>query len=242
MTKVDAIQKLLQDRKGVASLNDIYENIEKYYPLAKNSKQWEAGLRGVLYRAVKEQHIFKKIGVSIYALNDYSEENKPKNTDTVRMHSYIEGICLELGNIKEFKTYTPDINTKYRDNLLLKNIATMKEIPPFSYPEIIDEVKRIDVIWFNKEGHLFPQKVFEVVDSIGTLNNAFVRSLQLENFRTKFYIIGPEKHHEKYKHTINLNPYNTYKDKFTFINYDDIIKLYDSALQTNKLEAKLFGN
>ena len=240
MTKVEAIKKVLEDNGGTASLTDIYKNIEKYYPTAKSSEQWEAGIRGVLYREIRNKKLFKKIGLSIYALSDYQEEVKPHKEDKVRMHSYIEGICLELGNFKNFSTYTADPSMLYRDNIQLQRIATLNELPPFSYEDILREAKRIDVIWFNQKGHKFPQKVFEVVDSIGTLNGAFNRSLQLQNFRNEFYIVAPEQHRAKYEQTINLAPYNINKERFSFINYDDITELYENTARVNKLESKLF--
>lgn len=240
MTKVEAIKKVLEDNGGTASLTDIYNNIEKYYPTAKSSEQWEAGIRGVLYREIRNKKFFKKIGLSIYALSDYQEEVKPHKEDKVRMHSYIEGICLELGNFKNFATYTADPSMLYRDNIQLQRIATLNELPSFSYEDILREVKRIDVIWFNQKGHKFPQKVFEVVDSIGTLNGAFNRSLQLQNFRTEFYIVAPEQHRAKYEQTINLAPYNINKERFSFINYDDLTELYENTARVNKLESKLF--
>ena len=121
MTKVEAIRKVLEDNGGAASLSVIYDKITKYYPTAKYSHEWEAGIRGVLYRAIRENKGFKKIGLSIYALSDYTEESKPKANDKVRMHSFMEGICLELGNIKNYNTYTADPSAIYRDNLQLCN-------------------------------------------------------------------------------------------------------------------------
>lgn len=240
MTKVDAIQKVLEDNNGTASLNIIYNNIEKYYTTVKDSNEWEAGVRGVLYREIRNNRRFKKIGLSIYALTDYVEEQKPKKEDTIRMHSYIEGICIELGNFKNFHTYTADPSATYRDNVRLQNITTIKDMPLFSYPEIIQEVKRIDVVWFNAKGFRFPQKVFEVVDSIGTLNGAFNRSLQLQNFRTDFFIVAPEQHRNKFNQTINLEPYRGNMDKFKFVNFDEIIDLYENVARVNKIESKIF--
>jgi len=240
MTKVEAIQKVMEDNHGTASLEIIYQNVEKYYPAAKNSNEWEAGVRGVLYREIRNNKRFKKIGLSIYALKDYIEEQKPKKEDTVRMHSYIEGICLEIGNFKNFQTFTADPSASYRDNLNLLNIASMNEIPQFSYNEVVQESRRMDVIWFNPRGLLFPQKVFEVVDSIGTLNGAFNRCLQLKNFRTEFFIVAPEQHRNKFNQTINLESYKESIDRFKFINYDEIIELYDNASKVNKIESKIF--
>lgn len=61
MTKVEAIAKVMEDNGGTASLDIIYRNICKYYPDAKSSKEWEAGIRGVLYREIRNNRRFKKI-------------------------------------------------------------------------------------------------------------------------------------------------------------------------------------
>ena len=39
MTKVEAIQKVMEDNNGVASWDIVYQNIEKYYPTAKSSDE-----------------------------------------------------------------------------------------------------------------------------------------------------------------------------------------------------------
>lgn len=241
MTKVEAIERVMADNGGTASLNLIYENIVKYYPSVTASKEWEAGIRGSLYREIRNSRRFKKIGVSIYALKDYKEEQRPLLKDKIKMHSYIEGICLELGNLNKYNTYTADPSAIYRDNLRLNSFASLSDLPDFSYPQILAEARRIDVIWLNKQGLLFPQKVFEVVDSVGTLTGAFNRSLQLKNFNTEFYIVAPEKHRAKYEHTLNLEIYQPTCNRFKFVKYEDIISLYESVEKTNKLESKLFG-
>ena len=136
--------------------------------------------------------------------------------------------------------YTADPSAEFKDKIHLNNLATIKDLPLFTYDGLIHEVKRIDVIWFNKTGYAFPKKVFEVVDSINTLNGAFNRSLQLRNFITEFYIVAPEKHHEKYLQTIDLEVYQSQRDRFRFINYDDIMDLYETTAKKNQIESKLF--
>lgn len=237
MTKVEAIERVLRDNGGAASLSYIYDNIEHYYPGVKEPREWEAGIRGVLYRDVGKR--FKRVGLSLYAIADYEEEKTPKK-DKVRMHSFIEGICIEWGNFKNFKTYTADPSALYRDNIKLKDIATMPELPPFTYPEILQEVKHIDILWFNQKSFMFPQYAIEVVDSIGTLNNAFNRCLQLQNMHTKFIIVAPEKHREKYKQTLRLETYQREQHRFRFLNYDDLQKIYHHSAQLRELEANIF--
>ena len=71
MTKVEAIKKVLEDNGGIATWEIIYNEIEKYYPEAKKSKEWSAGIRGVLYREIKNDKSFKKIDEGTYSLADY---------------------------------------------------------------------------------------------------------------------------------------------------------------------------
>lgn len=75
MTKVEAIKKVLEDNGGIATWEIIYNEIERYYPEAKVSKEWSAGIRGVLYREIKNNRNFKKIDEGTFAVADY-DENK----------------------------------------------------------------------------------------------------------------------------------------------------------------------
>lgn len=238
MTKIEAIIKVLERNNGTASLQMIYDNICKYYPTAKQPEEWEAGIRGVLYRELRFGTRLKKIGLGIYALKNYVEEPKPQND--VRMHSYIEGICVELGNLKQYHTYSADPSATYRDNLKVGDFTSIKTIPEFSYKEILNEVRNIDVIWFNKKGLIFPRTILEVVDSAGTMTGAFNRSLQLKSFRTNFIIVAPEKHRKHYDKTLSMEAYCDEVENFKFFNYDEIIKMYEGALHTKALNALSF--
>jgi len=75
MTKVEAIKKLLEDNGGIATWEIIYNEIEKYYPKAKVSREWQAGIRGVLYREIKNKKSFKKIDEGTFAILNYDERN-----------------------------------------------------------------------------------------------------------------------------------------------------------------------
>ena len=143
MTKVQAIAKVMMDNGGVANLDMIYDSIAKYYPAVKESEKWKEGIRGVLYREIRNNRMFKKIGLSIYALADYKEEEKPDTKDKVKMHSYIEGICVELGNFNGFETFSADPSALYRDKMQIRNFTSLHAIPQFSYQEILREVQRL---------------------------------------------------------------------------------------------------
>ena len=68
MTKVDAIKKVMQENGGQATLQEIYQKAGRYYKGVKASEDWQAGLRGVLYREIRNGKTFKKVGEAAYAL------------------------------------------------------------------------------------------------------------------------------------------------------------------------------
>jgi len=74
MTKVQAIVKVMQDNGGRATLQEIYQRAGHYYKGVKAAQDWQAGLRGVLYREVRLGRTFTKIGEATYALK--SDEAK----------------------------------------------------------------------------------------------------------------------------------------------------------------------
>ncbi|MEA2088347.1 MAG: HNH endonuclease [Patescibacteria group bacterium] len=87
MTKVEAIKKVLEDNGGIATWEIIYNEIEKYYPEAKKSKEWSAGIRGVLYREIKNNKNFKKINEGTFSIADYDETKlalSPKDLITTK--------------------------------------------------------------------------------------------------------------------------------------------------------------
>jgi hypothetical protein len=120
MTKVEAIKKVLEDNGGIATWEIIYNEIENYYPDAKKPKEWSAGIRGVLYREIKNNKNFKKIDEGVFAIEEY-DENKlvlsPKNLITTK--NVLSAI--RIGQIfLEEKFY---IHSK---NVLLRGLMTLE--------------------------------------------------------------------------------------------------------------------
>jgi hypothetical protein len=230
MTKVEAIKKVLEDHNGVATWEIIFSEIETYYADIKKSFEWEAGIRGVLYREIKNNKNFKKIGLGLYGLQDYQEEKiEDVKQDTIRMHSYMEGVCIEIGNFLKLKTFTADPSAKY-NKLALSHIATLPVVPTFTYPEIVDTTKRIDVLWFNDKGFQYPKRAIEVVDSIGTLEPALKRTCQLIEFNLSFYILCKTEHIKKVQKELNAEPYKRVKDRYQVRDYDNILNIYNNPI------------
>ena len=135
ITKVKALAQLMNDNGGAASWEYIYDNIEKYYPNIKAPKDWQAALRGVLYRDLKEKRHFKRIGFGVFALLEYQEKEAIRHIkrDATRMHSYIEGLLVELGNYEKYDTYCADRTAVFQSNVQLGQLTTISEFPSAPY-------------------------------------------------------------------------------------------------------------
>jgi hypothetical protein len=48
MTKVDAVKKVIEAKRGKATWAEIYNGIGRYYPKAKASQFWLEGIRGIV--------------------------------------------------------------------------------------------------------------------------------------------------------------------------------------------------
>lgn len=238
LTKVNALATLMNDNGGAASWKYIYDNIEEYYPNIKVPKDWQAALRGVLYRELKNNRCFKRIGFGVFALIDYQEKENVEDikTDQVRMHSYIEGLLVELGNYDNFDTYCADRNAVFQSNVRMNQLTSVDEFPDFTYPEIVQAAKRIDVVWFNKKGYKFPKRAIEVVNSIGTLEQSLNRMYQLSEFQTDFLIVSPKQFSNRIDKKLLQEPYLIHKERFSVIPYENVISYYESRLATERLK------
>ena len=238
VTKVTALISLLSDNGGAASWKYIYDNIENYYPNIKVPRDWQAALRGVLYRELRNNRQFKRIGLGVFALLDYQEKEVVEDikADEVRMHSYIEGLLVELGNYDNFDTYCADRNASFQSNVRIDQLTSISNFPEFTYPEIVETAKRIDVIWFNKKGYKFPRRAIEVVNSIGTLEESLNRMYQLKEFQADFLVVSPSKFLNRVDRKLLREPYSIDKERFSVQPYESVIDYYKSRLEIERLK------
>lgn len=68
-TKIEAIIKAIEANHGTADLATIYANVARYRRACKTSKDWQAGIRGVLYRELKNGTRISRIDEATYHLN-----------------------------------------------------------------------------------------------------------------------------------------------------------------------------
>lgn len=169
------------------------------------------------------------------------EEMKPPISEEIKIaeltHWDVMGILVELGNLLGFDTYVADPSRKYKNNTL-GQVATLREIPGFTYQDTLDIVKNIDVIWFKGE---YPEHCFEV-EHTTNIRDGLLRLYQVSPLRgIKFFIIAPSENAHKFKKEVARRPFKEIKNRYNFRSYRELIKWFEEAKIYHKLERGFLG-
>lgn len=151
-------------------------------------------------------------------------------------HFDIQGILLELGNLLGYATYVADPAKEYK-NTTLGNLATLKEIPEFTYRRLLDTVKNIDVIWFDEE---FPKYCFEIEHTTGVTMGLLMLYQIRKITDAKFFIIAPQDIISKFRTEISKDPFHQIKQRYTFRSYSQLVEMFEQSNKYHQLKDSFF--
>ncbi|MHC4648266.1 MAG: hypothetical protein ACYTBJ_22630 [Planctomycetota bacterium] len=228
MTFSDAIEKVMLANGYFASLQHIYRELRNYRePTGKTPYK-------TIQERVQRDKRFTRIGVGVYGLTDFLDRiEKPQIPKTKKErvqfeHAAIQGMLLEIGELHQYGTYTPDKGKSF-DGKRLGLIASLRQCPPFTFPRIIQETARfIDVIWFNRR--LFPYRAFEV-ESSTDFRGSLTKFCELQDFATDLFIIAPEGRKEKYQREIKRAAFGEIAERCKFRSFESVQKYYEGLLK-----------
>lgn len=227
LTYSEAIEKVMLDNGYFAPLSLIYKNIINYRPLTGKTPF------KTIQERVQRDNRFTRIGVGVYALTDFLDrlqkvkEPQQKEEKVEFQHARIQGMLLEMGELQNYSTYTND-KSKVFDGKKLGLISSLKECPPFTYPEIIQQsVRYFDVIWFNARG--FPYKIYEVENSTD-FRGAFVKFAEMQDFIAQFVIIAPDERITKFEVERGKRAFESVAKRCEFKSYESVEKSYENLL------------
>jgi len=251
ITWEDAILRIVKECGGSATLKELYQNVPQ---IREVSPHLDANhiIRAYLRRMTRISGKLRKIGLGVYALPDIKleqtlfdeiQEGKTKTeifegvSDT-DLHSYIEGMLLELGNIYGYLTYTADPSSIFSSKPL-ENFSTVEDFPNFTSLPLLNIAKTIDVIWFKKRAlTIMPKHTFDVEKSTD-FSKALHRAYQLRDFKITFYVISSIKKEEQFKKRLGTDPYMEISNRFFFRPFEDIFSLYESAIKHSELKGRI---
>lgn len=246
MRQYEAVIKVMEGNGGYATLSYLYEKVLKVPDVIWKTKTPFATIR----RIVQDERFFFKIKPGLWALKTYKdklpdeillliEEDKKVEKEGKFTHSYYQGMIVEIGNIKGFKTYVPpqDKNKKFL-NRPLKELVNVKNIFKFTYEDIIQKVQSIDVFWFNERR--FPAYIFEIEHSTD-FKNALLKFLELQDFNLQMYITSYKERGKEFLSKIKFSGFEPIKGKTRFITYEEVSQWHAKSYELTLTESKILG-
>ncbi len=158
---------------------------------------------------------------------------EPLRIDT---HTAAEAALLMLGKLLSYKTYTPDRGKTYRGQKLAE-IATLtsRELRRLVPEENFESVKRIDVIWVNREFFFFE------VEHTKSITEALLRMSRVSKVTAKFYIVAPPEQRPRFDREIDKEPFKGLREKCRFVEYPKLEAFYEKAKAYFPAYESIFG-
>jgi len=227
VTFSQAIEQIMLENGHLASLRHIYKEFPKYRALTGKTPF------KTIQERVQRDSRFTIIGLGVYALTEYLDKlptsPKPQNKEQEKekVHYSIQGMLIEIGNAEGFNTYSPNKNAIF-DNKPLAQIMTLSTFPNFTYPNITQSVRFMDVLWFNERG--FPKFTFEV-EITPQFRNSMLKFSELCDFNTTFYLIAEEENQDKYHREIERSVFREINGRCLFKTCDQVRDMYFKSVE-----------
>lgn len=230
MKQHEAVIIALEKMGGQATLADLYRETMKVEGCKWETKTPFASIRRIVQ---KRPEIFK-VRPGLWALKSYQKklglvENADKDKSLIEQnHSYYQGILLSVGNLRGYKTFSPNQDkNRLFVNKPLKDVRTLQDIPEFSYDEFRKRCSTVDVVWFNN--HLMPASLFEVEHSTD-FQNSLIKFGDLQDFHTRMVIVADDHRKRDFSQKIQSSIFSEVFKRVDFLGYESLVKQYEMYL------------
>lgn len=240
MKQHEAVILAMKQNGGYATLGQLYQTAPKIPGSTRGTKTPFATIR----RIVQEHDEFFKIRPGLWALTSEKEKvlslfsgQATKIKEREYSHYFFQGVVAEIGNLKGYQTFVPaqDKNKPYAKQRL-GDVTTISKFYEFTYAEVLRKAQTIDVAWFNTRR--FPNSFFEVEHSTD-IYNSLLKFVELQDFRTNFYIVADSQRKAEFESKISLNAFTPVKPFVKFWNYDSVLDLHAKVAASNLVEQAL---
>jgi len=242
LTWKDVVRDALLELGGQGHLSKINKIVEGH-PKTKTNPTW----RDTIRRVVRQYKIFMPLGKGVYRLLEeipIKIESQEFTQESEIDHGIAQGMLVTLGKIYGYEAYVPPHDQTIRNfqDKPLRDFVSVSDCTNIFRGPNLSKIREIDALWFDEDDYgLFPVYAFEVEETT-RVKSGLDRLLKIpKRFPTRFFIIGPsEKEKSLFNQYINQTPFRDFKDKFLFKLYEELEKLYNSALVHNN-QREQFG-
>ena len=230
MKQHEAVILALEKLGGQATLANLYRETMKIEGPQWTGKTPFANIR----RIVQQRPEIFKVRPGLWALRSYQKKlglvkNADKDKSQVEQnHSYYQGILLSIGNLRGYKTFSPNQDkNRLFVNKPLKEIRGLQDIPRFTYDGIVQRCSTVDVIWFNDR--LLPSSLFEVEHSTD-FQNSLIKFSDLQDFYTRMIIVTDDNRKREFLQKIQSSVFAEISKRIDFLGYESLVKQYEMDL------------
>ncbi len=191
------------------------------------TKTPEATIRRIVRNTPDHIHPLKP---GLYCLREFAtkyeeqyslsqEGDAPKKVEE-RNHWYYQGLLIEIGKARNYKTYIPaqDKNHTF-GNQRLGDVCDITRLPNFGYQNFLRRARTVDVIWFNRRS--MPEKMFEVEMSTDMLNS-LTKFNELRDFYTQLKIVAPAPRRDHFSDRIEMDTFHEIRNRVKFMGIDEL--------------------
>lgn len=245
MKQYEAVIETLDKLGGIATLGELNREVFKIKNCEWKTKTPFASIR----RIVQQTKGIYKIKPGLYGLEKCRkqledrgiivETEKNKDSDNVKTfnHTYYQGILLIIGKYHNMQTFIPkqDKNKRFYDGTRLQDISTLKEMPSYSYPQIVKRSSTIDTIWFNERN--MPHSFFEIEHSTD-IQNSLLKFNDLQDFYARMTIVADIKRKAEFEYKMHFHAFDDLRlnKRVSFLSYDSLIKQYEMEEEKQLLD------
>lgn len=239
MTQTQAVIEAIESLGGIAPLGKIYEVALQIGDCRWGTKTPQATIRRIV-RHTDGIYVVRK---GLYALEAHRHQleangivavttaNQNSNEVQQFTHYYYQGLLLKVGELKHYATFVPnqDKNRMFLQEATLGELRSMNELPPYSYPHLVQRSSTIDVIWFNERK--MPHSFFEIEHSTD-IQNSLLKFCDLQDFSARMVIVADNYRKNEYLRKMSETAFADLRraNRVSFLTYDELNRQYENAI------------
>jgi len=237
MKQHEAVLLAMKQNGGYATLGQLYQTAPKIPGSAWGTKTPFASIR----RIVQTHDEFFKIRPGLWGLaakkekvmNLFGDQNDKEKLREYS-HYFFQGLIVEIGNYKGFKTFVPnqDKNKPFAQKKL-GDVSSLPNMYDFTYKNVVSRARTIDVAWLNSRK--YPDSFFEVEHSTN-IYNSLIKFTELQDFRANFYIVADKRRKLEFEDKIEQSAFVSIKGRVKFWDYDFISNFHSRISELAALE------
>jgi len=235
MNQRDAVIEAMKANGGYATLGFLYREALRIPDVKWGTKTPFKSIN----RIVQDSHYFFRVRPGLWALNE-AKNKLPEDVGTRRKpesdHTYYQGLLVELGNLRKQATFVPKQDRgKTFLGKHLGEIATLDDIYPFTYDEIVRRARTVDVIWFNEKK--MPTEFIEI-ENTTDINGALLKFTNFMPFFAVFRIVAPSARKREFESKIGQPIFKDIGLRTKFSSYELVSDLHSRASEIAVMEER----